>query len=677
MLRVMLGALLTVAPFVFLFGLPWVQIGIWPDAETVTVALHFVSGLSAAALAAMALLGYRRALAAIRHPITLCFATLAALSALQAAFSPIGDFDATQTLHGLLGRGIGGIWFLDCAVMCAGYLATAQGNWRLVHAVSGGTAAIIAATLGIAAIQPSDWLGPVALLASVPLFATGRRPLFMAGAAIFAFTAGSASTWLAAIVAAFAVGILGRGRFALPARRFRTAVLVSALAFTAGIPALLSMMPEPLEFIATSKVNAITMNIDGIPSNDRRDHVSIDAEPYGGLWASARSAKAITDNLLAHPQYLAVGRGWGSFPDIVTEQMRSIPGRSFAVASETSSRTSWKAAITDNLYARNLALEALASLGLIGAAAIALLLVSPLLWARDRDVLAAAFLVLGTAIAVSSSTLRSAVGPFLALAFASVGRIDRAPLRKKKAISDLALATVAAIAGPLLIYFAAILFGVANLEYVTRKALPHQLLRLEACRPFAGYLSPAYQINEALFRRFVDQGEADSAPFAWFTRRIVGTMNYSCTMRDLAEHGAGAAFLASSLELRDRLLRSSGNFPPLVAALDTEVKHWGEDIARLLSIAPGRTDVIIPYVSWTVARGDKEASLAAISAMAKLTSAPDPVAAWLKARRAELAGDEAEYRTQMTLALRTGIANLLPMRRSETDAFIQRGIAGR
>lgn len=76
MLRTVLGALLLVAPFAFVFGLPWVQIGIWRDTETVTVALHFISGLSAASIAAMAVIGDRRAAAALKHPITMCLAAI-------------------------------------------------------------------------------------------------------------------------------------------------------------------------------------------------------------------------------------------------------------------------------------------------------------------------------------------------------------------------------------------------------------------------------------------------------------------------------------------------------------------------------------------------------------------------------------------------------------------------
>ena len=121
MLRGVLGALLTLAPFAFIFALPWVDIGIWRDTETVTVALHFMSGLSAAAIVAMVLLGSRRAVAALLHPVPLCFAALGVLTVLQAAFSPISGFDPARTLHGLLGHGLGGLWFLDCFALCAGF----------------------------------------------------------------------------------------------------------------------------------------------------------------------------------------------------------------------------------------------------------------------------------------------------------------------------------------------------------------------------------------------------------------------------------------------------------------------------------------------------------------------------------------------------------------------------
>ncbi|MGY3581822.1 hypothetical protein ACVIGB_000107 [Bradyrhizobium sp. USDA 4341] len=685
MLRVVLGALLLVAPFAFAFGLPWVKIGIWHETETVTVALHFVSGLLAVAIAALALAGDRRAAAALRHPVTLCFAAISGLTVLQAMLSPIAGFDAPRTLHGLIGYGIGGLWFLDCAVLFAGYLAIGSDAWRNAHAAAGGAAACLASLLTLAwpPHTASGWLGPLAILAATPLFAARPRAMpFLGGAALAvgAAVSESATTWVAIIVATFAVSVIAKGRFALEKDRFRAAAMISSTAFLLGIPAGLALLPEPLELVSTSQITPAIMSIDGIPSVDPRDHVSIDAKPYGSLWATARKTRAVVDSLFQNPLYLAIGRGWGAYPDIIAEQLRTIPGRAFASGSETSSRTLWQKTPTDELYSGNLLLESLASLGVAGALLVGLLLVSPLVWAGPRTVLPAAFLVIGFAIAVVTGPLRNAAAPFLALAFASVSHIDRRRCCtiSRRTVAGLASPLAAAGAGISLVYFASIMLGVANLEYKTRQAQPLQVPNPELCRPVAGHLIPARDINAALFRRFVDQGETEPAPFAWFTRRILATVNYSCIMRDLAEHGAGAAFLVSFLELRHRLLLSSGNFPPIVTALDPEVKHWGDDIAHLLAVAPDRTDLIIPYVSWIVAGGDKDASLAAISAMIALATDPaDPVAAWLKSKRAELMGNEAEYRAQMTVALRAGLANLIPMRRSETDGFVRRGIAGR
>lgn len=687
MLRTVLGALLLVAPFAFVFGLPWVQIGIWRDTETVTVALHFISGLSAASIAAMAVIGDRRAAAALKHPITMCLAAIFAATLLQAVLSPLTGFDAPRTMHGLLGHGIGGLWFLDCAVLFAGYLATGTPRWRKAHAASGAAAATAAIVWTITrdawAHQPANgWIAPVAILAAVPMFAARPWLMRLIGVAVLAFGAvvsESAPLWLAVIVATFAIAVLARGRFALPQPQLRAAVLISTIAFLLGIPAGLALLADPLEAIATTQITPRTMGLDGIPSGDPRDHVSINAKPYGSLWSKARSARAVVENIVEHPLYLAVGRGWGSYPDILAEQQRTIPGRSFTAATDTSSRTLWRTGPAEDLYSDSLLLEALASLGGAGAVLLGLLLVSPFIWAGPRAPLPAAFLIISFGIVAATSPLRNMTAPFLAIAFASVSHLDRRrPSLALRSRIDLTSSLVAAGAGVSLVYFAGIMLGVANLEHQRRQALPLQVLNVDLCRPIAGHLAPSREINSALFQRFVNQGESEAAPFAWFARRILTTINYTCVMRDLAENGAGAAFLVSSLELRHRLLQASGNFPPMVAALDPEVKHWGEDIAHLLTIAPGRTDLIIPYVSWIIARGDKDASFAALSSMIPLSTNPaDPVTTWLKAKRAEIAGNEGEYRSQMARALRAGIANLIPMRRSETDAFLRPEIAGR
>lgn len=686
MLRTVLGALLLVAPFAFVFGLPWVQIGIWRDTETVTVALHFISGLSAASIAGMALIGDRRAAAALKHPITLCLAAIFAATLLQAVLSPLTGFDAPRTLHGLLGKGIGGLWFLDCAVLFACYLATGRPRWRRAYAASGAAAAAAAIVWAIGdgawTPQPSNgWIAPVTILAAVPMLATSHRPMRLIGLAMLAIGAVVSENpplWLAVIVATFAIGVLARGRFALPQTQLRAAVLISTIAFLLGIPAGLALLADPLEAIATGQVTPRTMSIDGIPSADPRDHVSINAKPYGSLWSKARSARAIIENIVQNPFYLAVGRGWGSYPDIIAEQQRTIPGRSFTAATETSSRTLWRPGPAEELYSDSLLLESLASLGGAGAVLLGLLLVSPFIWAGPRASLPAAFLILSFGIVAATSPLRNMTAPFLAVAFAAVSHLERRrPCPARRRATDLVPALATAASSVSLVYFAGIMLGVAHLEHQTRLALPLQVLNVDLCRPIAGHLAPSREINAALFRRFVDQGETEAAPFAWFARRILTTINYTCIMRDLAENGAGAAFLVSSLELRHRLLQASGNFPPMVAALDPEVKHWGEDVAHLLAIAPGRTDLIIPYVSWIIARGDKDASIAALSAMIPLSSNPaDPVTTWLKAKRAEVVGNEGEYRAQMAQALRAGIANLIPMRRSETDGFARRDLAG-
>lgn len=236
MLRGVLGALLTLAPFAFVFALPWVDIGIWRDTETVTVALHFISGLSAAAITAMALLGSRRAVAALLQPVTLSFAALAGLTVLQAMFSPVSGFDPARTLHGLLGHGLGGLWFLDCFALCAGYLVSGRGRWRMLHAMSACSATVLAVILTFSegnswtSDAMTGWLGPVAFLASVTMFARRQRALVLGGAAILAtgsLVSPSPSTWLAIIVATFAVGVFAGKTMALPHHRFRATILTS------------------------------------------------------------------------------------------------------------------------------------------------------------------------------------------------------------------------------------------------------------------------------------------------------------------------------------------------------------------------------------------------------------------------------------------------------------------
>jgi hypothetical protein len=219
-------------------------------------------------------------------------------------------------------------------------------------------------------------------------------------------------------------------------------------------------------------------------------------------------------------------------------------------------------------------------------------------------------------------------------------------------------------------FFSGILFGVSKTEYAARYFAPMTWTDKPPCRAVAGYMSPDREVNSALYRKFVSSGEAQPAPFVWFATRMKTAINYACILRTISDRHADADVISTSLDMRNQLLRASGNFPPIEKGLAVEIRYWEDDIHRLWQAAPARTEVVIPYVSWLISKGDKEKALEAIGRLDPSVKSDDPVSFWLHARRAELTGDTAGYKTLMTDALHRGLANLLPLSKAETSYFL-------
>lgn len=678
--RAALRSLLLVMPFLFVFCLPWVDLGIWRQTETASVVLHLMSGLTALLLGALIAMGGRRARAAALHPVVLAFAGIAALTFIQATLNPFDGFDVPRTLHGLVKHGVGGLWHLDVAILAAGYLAVSNRRWRNAYAISALAAMTIAAGLTWAFFNrganpwiPYDftgWIGVFALLAASAGFMSDDRRIKIAAVALglFGLFVGRNATADVAVV----VAVVSSAYWIVPASTGqirRVGLALSAVALV-GVPALLAISTGPLESLAVRSIDQVKMRTDGIPSALPLDHVDIDKKAYGTVWSRGWMIKTVASNLLAHPGALAFGRGWGSFPQVQAEEMRSVPGRAFPDRTETASLAFWDPNSKADFHSHNLLVEALLSLGLPGALLTAFALLSPLIFARRRDVPVAAFLTVSVCIVGGMWFLVNTLAPVLALAFASCSRVSPARIRPRM-LQVLPMAAGFAVAGLALFFFASILFGVSLAERQARYFEPMDWQIAPPCRAIAGLTAPAREVNVTIFKRFVEEGEQSRVPFAWFAQRAKTALNYACILRDLSDHTADPALLESSLDLRYRLLRASGNFPPIVKMMKVDISYWGDDIRRLLTMASDRTDAIIPYVSWLILKGDRNEALDAMAKLSPLVMPGDPVADWLEARRAELTGDATTHRERMAAALRGGIANLIRLRRADTEIFMK------
>lgn len=680
-IRAALRSLLLTMPFLFIFCLPWVDLGIWRQTETATVVLHLTSGLTALLLGVLIALGGRRARAAALHSVVLAFAGIAALTFIQAAFNPLDGFDAPRTLHGLVKHGVGGLWHLDVAVLTAGYLAASNRRWRNAYAVSALMAMTVAAGLTLAFFNrgtnpwiPYDftgWIGIFALLAAAAGIASDGARIRIAAVllGIFGLLVGRNATADVAAIVALGVSAIWLVR-PVPTREICRAGLAISFSALVCLPVLLAISTGPLERLAVRSIDPVKMQADGIPSASPLDHIDIDKKSYGTVWSRGWMIRTVASNLLAHPGAIAYGRGWGSFPQVQAEEMRSVPGRVFPDRTETSSLAFWDPNSKADFHSHNLLVEALLSLGLPGALLTVFALLSPLLFAPRRHIPAAVFLTVGICIVGSMWFLVNTLAPVLALAFASCTRVYPARIRLRMP-QVLPLAAGFAAAGLALFFFASILFGVSLAERQARYFEPMDWQIAPPCRAIAGWTAPAREVNVTIFKRFVEEGEQSHVPFAWFAQRAKTALNYACILRDLSDHTADPVLLEASLDLRYRLLRASGNFPVIVKMMKVDISYWGDDIRRLLTMAPDRTDAIIPYVSWLILKGDRQEALDAMAKLSPLVMPGDPVGDWLEARRAELTGDATTHRERMAAALRGGIANLIRLRRADTEIFMK------
>lgn len=679
-IRTALRLLLLAMPFLFVFCLPWVDLGIWRQTETASVVLHMMSGLTALLLGALVAMGGRRARGAIVHPVVLAFAGLAVLTVVQVILNPLDGFDAARSLHGLLKHGVGGLWHLDVAILIAGYLAVSNDRWRKAYAVSVLVAMALAAALTYAFINkgsapwvPYDftgWVGIFALLAMAAGLAVGDRRVRIAALVIGAFGLFVGRNLTADIAAATALAGYAFWRWRMvDLSAVRRGSLTVAMVALVGFVVVLPMSTGPLETLAVRSVDPVKMRTDGIPSVRPLDHVDIDKKPYGTVWSRGWMIRTAAANLVAHPGALVFGRGWGSFPQVQAEEMRSVPGRVFPDRTETSSLAFWDPNRKADFHSHNLIVEAVLSLGLPGVLLMGFALLSPLIFARRRDVPAAAFLTVTFCIVGSMWFLVNTLAPVLALAFASCSRVSP-PIARPRSFSAVSVVTGLVATGLALFFFASILFGISLAERQARYFEPMDWQIAPPCRAIAGWTAPAREVNTTIFRRFVEEGEQSRVPFAWFAQRAKTALNYACILRDLSDHSADPVLLDASLDLRYRLLRASGNFPVIVKMMKVDISYWADDIRRLLTMAPERTDVIIPYVSWLMLKGDKAEAFDAMTKLSPLVMPGDPVGDWLEARRAELNGDASTHRARMAKALRGGIANLIRLRRADTEVFL-------
>ena len=662
-------ALCLSSPFLFLFSLPWIDLGVWRQVETANVAMHAVAAAMAALLAVRVACREPAAASAVRRPFVLAAAALGVLSLGLLPFAG----DAALSFHGLPKHGVGALWHLDLAVMAASFVAAGVRGQRWC-AVSAILAVVSVMAVNLTGIGNGPYAFPgymafLGIFAGVALAAAWNRKAATALATAVALLAiaqsGNKSAMAFALLAggAFAWRLAAPGL--VPGRRVTAAALVTAaVAWLAFLP----VVGTAIEAGAVAAMKPVS----GVASDTPADHVNIPHIPLAGtVWERAQMARVVFHGLASHPERLLHGAGWGSFPETVAQERALVPGRRFETDIPTAARSFWDAQYEADFHSHNIFLEALNSGG-AGAFALTLLLAAaPVLSARRRARGAALVLSLSLAVIGSFWFILTIATPFLALAAATVTpataggrRLPRAG--RAGASAALGLHAVAAL------FSASMMLAVANLEWEERHYSPIPPFAAVNCGGIRSLFVPERTVNADLYWRMLafaaeQKGET---PAAFINERALNLKDYSCTMRRYIADAPSASVLSASLQAREVVTALTPNQAPVMMAIGDDVTRWRSDIGLMLALAPGRTDVVVPYAEFLARLGAKE-KLASLAPLADAMPESDPVRHWLRGRIAQASGGNGT--AELGRALSLGIDNIKPIPPAQADAIRQGG----
>ena len=662
-----LAPVLGLFPFAVFLALPSVDLGIFRQVETVAAAVHLLSAACALCLLLVSL-GDVRVLRPARSLAVLAPAALGALALLAAPLVETPE----RTLVGSLEHGVGAAWFLELSLVTLAATVLRRERPAAFAAVVYAAGASVAVCLalqalclpyGAEALVPYDFrefLGVSGAIAAAALLALGGRRAGFAGLALAAASlalSGNRAALLAALVAGAAWLVLRR----LRPGQARGGLAAGAVAISLAGLALVAVTPPLWERLSVAGSPARG----AIQSADPVDWAGVQLKPYGTVWGRGVSADIVLRDLAASPARLLAGRGFGSFETVAVERKREAPGRRIVAPIETAAATYWDGDQKAKFHSHNLLLEAALAAGIGGGLAWLAFLGGVALSARSRALPGAVLLLATLAVTGSFWFLVNSALPLLALAIAALAPVAiraSAPVPKPGAGAAGATALLAlgfvGFAG-----LAAAQSSASRTVMVERffAPLPWGPLR-GGCVGFQAVAVPDRQVNVNLYRMFVRRVEdKGGGAFEELSTRANTAANYSCLMRRFAAERGDVEAMEASLDGRYRLWNAAGDKGAQVEGiLGPDFEDWVEDIERFLAKAPGRTDVLIPFVRWAENSGHGERVLAAERILPGMAET-DPVKSLLAASIAKARGDEAAHARLVVRALDLGLANLLPI----------------
>lgn len=546
--------------------------GYWERAELLPIGLHATAALGALGLALGLAAGVPAARGALGHPLVAVLALLPAWSILAL---PFVDRPALS-LAGTIQSGFGILWALDLVVLTACALAL-RDHARLWNALLWWAAAV---TLVIAGFKLHDRLAPdqdhllvyvaayygwIAVLATAIGTGGGRKlGLALAFAAVAVAAAADSATAALLLPAGAAYVVLSRLR---PFAR-----LAASRPVFLGIVAVAALLPYAL----LRWIPAL-----GAASESLRDRQLLQRMMHAALGDQGGAAWLF-------------GHGWGGTQDAFHTFLN--------VTGERLWQPTWIFLQSDYFHAHNWLLETLYAAGLPGLVLVmAGFLAIPLCAAPERR--ATATVLAAALAAIASVWFHLALSvPFVALALAAQCRPAARALPAPRAI----LAALVVVAG-LQVGFAALQAGyvheVAAFRAGHRTAFPAD--------PRGSDLTASEVIRDDMLKLAAARAADPAAE-----PRALAMVDH---LRGRIPDSTSSHFLVTAVNTLT-LVYGSGDLFWLAPRIGDGKTLWRAALDRLLAVAPGRTDVAIPYLTHHAILGN----LAEVSRVTERILARDP-----------------------------------------------------
>jgi hypothetical protein len=611
----------------FIFSLPYVGFGVWPQSEIAIAAMHFCAGICAAGLLFLA----------PRHKILLRLFVhpLVWLPLLIAVFSLVFmPWHALPVRH-LLGdarTGEGVAWWFDWSIFsAAGLLLCRFSRWRKILSAAAFASFFITFVLCMANHYAGNFFTPYFYpdFLAFPLLC-----LIPIGWSLFRQPAGFSKRWLVVYLlfgllafltqnnVVMAFGIFGFGFFlvlwGLPFLREhqKRRLATGALCFV------------PLAVLA---LFVVFMSID------------FEAGYYGfgksrmvnTLVSRAYLIETALFSLDGHPLAIFIGQGWGTFVESFTTHLPH-----WLDFTKEGSRQ-WEGLRTDHFHTHNMFVETFYSAGIFAAVALYLYFVSMAVYARSSYKLPA-YIFAGGIISLASFWFLLPLNvPFIALAATINARGVRARIPKLSGNYSKRVAVVI-VCVALGVEFVA---GVITLQtaLTARKYLPQMLTPAEAMQncpmDYRDFSAGGLQLSKMLIGRSryisarleeLEKKERLDKAREEIPEELLRLNHLFCQSENyrIAHEHVSARLQIARLIVRGETLIGLGPW------LDPETRAyysdgWEEELAAWLARAPARSDQAVPFLLWHMMQG-REKKVGEIAEDIYAQDKQDPVGLWFK-----------------------------------------------